>query len=204
MVSGRYRSDYLCRHWTPANKMGYCVEDTCNEVAGDLVHMLSVCPALNVVRKRLLKFWFDRSKTSPALLRFISEIVCSPPQELTQFVLDPAQFPAIQATWSALGPDIVNHTYYLTRTFAYYMHREKMILLGRWPGDPGRKPKSISKHKTKRFVKNDPIYPDKITHCSVAGTSSVPPTVSSPTIPATTTNTASTSTSTTDHDRPTH
>ena len=61
MVSGRYRSDYLCRHWTPANRKGYCLADTCNEVVGDLVHMLVVCPALQSVRKRLVKFWFDRS-----------------------------------------------------------------------------------------------------------------------------------------------
>ena len=61
------------------------------------------------------------------------------------------------------------------------MHREKMILLGRWPRDPGRKPKHISKLKTKRLAKNDSKYPDKITHCSVAGTISVLPTVPSPT-----------------------
>ena len=131
MVSGRYRSDYLCRHWTPANRKGYCLADTCNEVVVDLVHMLVVCPALQSVRKRLVKFWFDRSAATPALLRFISEIVCSPPHDLTQFILDPSQFPAILAMWSNLGRDIINHIYYLTRTFAYYMHREKMILLGR-------------------------------------------------------------------------
>ena len=196
MVSGRYRSDYLCRHWTPANKQGYCLEDTCNEVVGDLVHMLGVCPALQAVRKRLIRFWFDKSAATPALFSFISEIVCSPPHDLTQFILDPCQFSAILAMMNTLGLDIINHIFYLTRTFAYYMHREKMLLLGRWPGDPGRKPKPISKLKTKRLSKNDSEYPDQNTNCSVTGSTAPPISVSYPTTPATTT---TNSTGTTGH-----
>ena len=76
--------------------------DTCDEVVGDLVHMLGVCPALHEARKRLIKFWVDKSESTPALLSFISDIVCSPPHELTQFVLDPSQFPAIMAMLSGL------------------------------------------------------------------------------------------------------
>ena len=171
MVSGRYRSDYLCRHWTPTNKKGFCLADTCYEVMGDLAHMLGACPALQSVRERLFKFWMDRSTTTPALHSFITVIVCAPPQALTQFVLDPSQFPAILAIWNNLGQDIINHTYYLTRTFAYYMHREKMIALGRWPGDPGRKAKLITKNRNKPTTIN---YHDQITNFSVAGSTSAP------------------------------
>ena len=39
---------------------------------------------------------------------------------------------------------VVSHILYLTRTNAYYMHREKLILLGRWPGDFGRKQIKLS------------------------------------------------------------
>ena len=126
MVSGRYRSDYLCRHWTPANRKGYCLADTCNEVVGDLVHMLVVCPALQSVRKRLVKFWFDRSAATPALLRFISEIVCSPPQDLIQCIINPA----ILAMCSTLGQGIISHIYFLIRTFTYYMQRGKHDIIG--------------------------------------------------------------------------
>ena len=115
MVSGRYRSDYLCRHWTPTNKKGFCLADTCYEVMGDLVHMLGACPALQSVRERLFKFWMDRSTTTQALHRFITVMVCAPPKALTQCVLDPSQFPAILAIWNSLGQDIINHTYYLTQ-----------------------------------------------------------------------------------------
>ena len=33
--------------------------------------------------------------------------------------------------------------FYLTRTFVYYMHRAKMLSLGKWPGAPGRKTKQL-------------------------------------------------------------
>ena len=44
MVSGRFRSDYLCRHWSD-NRLGHCQADTCVGVVGDLEHLLEHCPA---------------------------------------------------------------------------------------------------------------------------------------------------------------
>ena len=44
MTSGRYRSDYLSRHWTPFNRQGFCLEESCDSVRGDIVHMLITCP----------------------------------------------------------------------------------------------------------------------------------------------------------------
>ena len=54
-----------------------------------------------------------------------------------------------------MGLDMLSHVYYLARTFAYYMHRAKMISLGRWPGDPGRKPKSLTKNNEYLNDKNN-------------------------------------------------
>ena len=34
------------------------------------------------------------------------------------------------------------------------MHRSKMILLGRWPGDPGRKPRYLAKGTTASYLQN--------------------------------------------------
>ena len=169
MVSGRYRSDYLCRHWTPSNKKGYCLADTCSEITGDLAHMLVQCPALKSTRERLIKFWLDKSVTTPALYKFISEIIRSSPQAQTQFIVDPCQFPPIQELWNSLGQDMIDHVYYLTRTFAYYMHRAKMISLGRWPGDPGRKPKLITKIQILPPAHHTVCVFDPIVNCSVAG-----------------------------------
>ena len=64
---------------------------------------------------------------------------------------------------------MINHVFYLTRTFAYYMHRAKMISLGRWPGDPGRKPKLISKNKTLPPAHLTICVSNPINNCSVTG-----------------------------------
>ena len=139
MISGRYRSEDLCKHWTPSNKNGFCLADTCSQVKGDLVHILVVCPALQVVRDRLTKLWLDRTASLPALYHLLCSVLSSTPSVQVQFILDPSLFPGIFTLWESHGQPLLDHVYYLTRTYAYYLHREKLISLGRWPGDPGRR-----------------------------------------------------------------
>ena len=145
MVSGRYRSDFLTRHWNPANKEGFCLETSCVGVRGDLVHMLTVCPGLRETRDKLTHFLLKKSEFCPTLYNIIVDLLHSPPHTQTQFLLDPCQIPAISSLCISEGAVMLNHIFYLTRTFAYYMHRAKMISHGRWPGDPGRKPKRLAR-----------------------------------------------------------
>ena len=49
------------------------------------------------------------------------------------------------------------------------MHRAKMISLGRWPGDPGRKPKLISKNKILPPAHLTVVVSDPIINYSVTG-----------------------------------
>ena len=136
--------------------------------------MLIICPALQPTRDRLVKFWRDKTLPYPALAKIMSEVLSSTPQGLTQFILDPCLVPAILALCNQHGKELFDHVFYLTRTFAYYMHRAKMISLGRWPGDPGRKPKLITHQKTqpKNLIMNNNCNPcpDHLTSFSVAGT----------------------------------
>ena len=167
MQSGRYRSDYLCRHWTPSNKKGFCLSDTCHEVEGNLVHMLTLCPALKRTRDRLVTFWHKRSSASPPLNKILADVLSSPPTVQTQFILDPQMDPAVNDLCKSkkLGSEMLRHVYYLTRTFAYYMHRAKMISLGRWPGDPGRKEKALACKKTISITRGQLIINDNFTNC---------------------------------------
>ena len=50
---------------------------------------------------------------------------------------------------------MIMHIFYLTRTFAYYMHRAKMLSLGKWPGDPGRKTKQLLVKKPAQIRKSN-------------------------------------------------
>ena len=139
MISGRYRSEDLCKHWSSSNKLGLCLAPTCSGVAGDLEHILVVCPALQEVRGRLTKLWLDRSTQSPALFQLLKMVLASPPQIQVQFILDPTVFDGIKMLMELHGLPIIEYVLYLTQTYAYYIHREKMIM----PGDHGRRQKTI-------------------------------------------------------------
>ena len=143
MISGRYRSESLCRHWSATNKLGHCLASTCTEVVGDLEHILVVCPALEHVRERLRTMWLDRSSQSPGFHELIKMVFRSPPPVQVQFILDPTLFDGVNMLVEVYGIPVLLHIMYLTRTYAYYMHREKLIMLDRWPGDFGRKQKKI-------------------------------------------------------------
>ena len=69
MVSGRFRSEYMARHWS-GNMQGYCKADTCLEVVGDLEHLLLHCPALSQTRAKLWDMFFEQSVKYPPLLNF--------------------------------------------------------------------------------------------------------------------------------------
>ena len=146
MISGRNRSDFLCRHWTPFNRNGFCLAQTCTGIVGDLVHMLTMCPLLQPTRTRLVRFWQERTVGTPVLHNIIHKIIHSPPVVQVQFILNPCSSPPVLAVWGLLNQDHLLHLHYLVRTFAYYLHRAKIISLGRWTGDPGRKQKQPSKN----------------------------------------------------------
>ena len=107
--------------------------------------------------------------------KILTDVLLSPPAALTQFILDPQMDPATNdlCKREKLGQDLLRHVYYLTRTFAYYMHRAKMISLGRWPGDPGRKQKAISKKLTVSITSGQLILNNVPPHCDQLFTVSV-------------------------------
>ena len=137
MVSGRFRSEYLTRHWSK-NKLGYCLAETCTETIGTLEHLLVHCPALSAVRQRMWSMFFDSSVMFPPLYTFLRLVEKSLPQTQLQFLLDPTAFPEILEIGELCGQPAINHVYYITRTYAYYLYRQKQILLGLWTTDSFR------------------------------------------------------------------
>ena len=66
---------------------------------------------------------------------------------------------------------IINHVYYLTKTFAFYIYRQKQILLGHWPSQIKRL-KNTKKHKSDKTLK--PIINHNIYSFTVSGHQTVP------------------------------
>ena len=54
MLSGRYPTDKLSRHWNNQNPEGLCQLPGCHSALGDLPHMLTTCPALADARSKML------------------------------------------------------------------------------------------------------------------------------------------------------
>ena len=69
MISGRYRTEKLSRFWTD-NKSGYCLATSCDQVVGDLQHLLLHCPGLGIARNNLLEMWLQKAAPYPLLQAF--------------------------------------------------------------------------------------------------------------------------------------
>ena len=143
---GRFRSEYLCRHWS-GDSQGYCRAETCTGIVGDLQHMLLHCSALTTVRTRLWQMFFEKSVQYPALYVFLQRLEKSSDQIKMQFLLDPSAFPQIHEIWNLFGQPCIYHVYYLVRTYAYYMYRSKQVQLGYWTRD------NLSKNRAKTATK---------------------------------------------------
>ena len=86
MLSGRYRTENLTRHWGSSNHEGFCLAITCTDEVEDLEHILVECPALETVRNRMIAMWLERSDSYPSLHQMLKMGVASPPDIITQFV----------------------------------------------------------------------------------------------------------------------
>ena len=56
MISGRYRSKSLCRHWSKI-KEGLCLlSPSCVNQIEDIPHILSACSGLSSIREKLVLY----------------------------------------------------------------------------------------------------------------------------------------------------
>ena len=132
MLSGRYRTEMLCRFWS-SNTNGYCEAVTCVQVQGDLEHLLVKCPALNQDRMRLFNLWLSKTAYLPQLQDLMCRMISAFPEEKVKFILNPSTHPEMIVLVQLYGEPLLRHVMYLTRTFAFSLHRRKQILTGRWP-----------------------------------------------------------------------
>ena len=127
MITGRYRTDMLKRHWSD-NKEGYCMAYTCHKVKGDLAHMLIVCPALEHTREKIRTMWYIKSSMLPSLQALILSVWKMSPELQVQFILDPMFFSEVVHLYQTFGYYVLHQLLYLTRTYAFHMHKSKLEL----------------------------------------------------------------------------
>ena len=135
MISGRYRSEALCSHWS-SNKSGYCqLSNECSSILEDIPHILAICTKLQPTRNKLWKFTIEYCDRVPNIKQLV-HLLCSNSSTSTtmfcQFLLDCSSMPEVIAAVQNDGDEILHHLFHISRTWVYTLHRERMKRLGRW------------------------------------------------------------------------
>ena len=132
MLSGRYRSESLCRHWSK-NKNGFCLLPSCEELVEDIPHILSSCSGLAPIREKLVRFTHEYCTNSAPVLADLVTSICKPENEnFIQFLLDCSTLPEVISAAQRFGDGVLHHLFKISRTWVYSLHRTRMKKLGRW------------------------------------------------------------------------
>ena len=132
MLSGRYLTDKLQRHWTD-NKAGNCILPAClpSLSEGSLEHLLLHCQALNHTRTKLLALCSRVSLENGTISSILHQVFLSGDQQvIMHFLLDCSTMPMVIRVTQVFGHAIRDRLLYLGRTWCYGIHRERMNQLG--------------------------------------------------------------------------
>ena len=131
MLSGRFRTEKLAKHWSP-NKDGYCLAPECHQVVENIEHILVSCKALEVKRTKLRSLWLSKAAQSPRLHQLVISVLSSSEEEISGFLLDPSVHPETIRLHQLHGDIIHSDLFYLTRTWCHSLNKERLKNLGRW------------------------------------------------------------------------
>ena len=77
--------------------------------------------------------WLVRTAFLPPLQAYIKHVLVSSAAVKMAFILDCTAVPEIISLCQSHGEAVTDTALYITRTYAYSIHRKKLILTGRWP-----------------------------------------------------------------------
>ena len=130
MLSGRYLTDQLQRHWTH-NKAGMCLLPLClSPSEGSLEHILLHCTSLHSVHQKMYNLCHKVSQESEELSTIINTIILSGDQLLVQLILDCTVLPDVIKTTATCGTYTRDRLLYIGRTWCHSIHSERMNQLG--------------------------------------------------------------------------
>ena len=130
MLSGRYRSCWLRRHWT--GESGACRLPGCGQVPGDVAHLLSAeCPALQPYLASTLPHLLAMLSPDKELLSLVVSAMTSDMDTATTFLLDPSTNPTVIALVQQYGQGpVLRPLFSVSRAWIWSAHRARMRLLG--------------------------------------------------------------------------
>ena len=128
MLSGRYRDDYLLRHFHQDNIHGACT--LCSSIPGDLVHYLCFCQELNDQRQKLFHWWLISTDGNSILHSLIHKKKNSSSTDFVRFVLDPSSDSDVIVLIQQNLLDLET-IFKLTRTYCFSIHKSRMKMIGK-------------------------------------------------------------------------
>ena len=129
MISGRFRTFALMSHWS-SSQNGECKAASCSGILSNLEHILVSCPTFTDTRNKLYEMMLRETEQFPRLHETIQQILASNDETVvTQFILEPLAFSEVRLDFYSFGDTFARKLAYITRTFAFSIHREYMKLL---------------------------------------------------------------------------
>ena len=134
MLSGRFRTCWLSRHWS-GDSTGFCNLPMCrqNPTPGTLPHILTECEDLAPARQGVFSLWSAYLKDKPFLFPIIRKYtITDNATEYMQFMLDCTVLPDVITLRQQQGRVVYDSLLYLTRTLCFSVHKARLKLLGKW------------------------------------------------------------------------
>ena len=131
MISGKYLTDQLQRHWT-LNTSGDCLLPACSPRSlGSLEHLLLHCSALRTTREKTIKLCPKVSTESSDLSNIITTTLqAGDHARMMQLLLDCTAVPEVIRCTQESGTQTRDRLLYLGRTWCHNIHRERMTQMG--------------------------------------------------------------------------
>ena len=133
MLSGRYRTELLMKHWS-SSKSGQCLlSHVCSGIPEDITHILKICPSLHQTRLGLADFTRKYvHDLPPAIVNVIMTFSDTKNPQFCDFILDCTSLAPVISIVQSYGDIALNYFFDITRTWAFVIHRDRLKQLDRW------------------------------------------------------------------------
>ena len=133
-LASQYPCAKLTRHWSTENPQGICSFQQCQDYGSieSPEHILLHCPAYSQTRQRIISLCLNmREQVSQQLVTLL--LLSNSSQKIMQFLLDCSAIPEVIHAAQIHGEQIYRDLFYLSRTWCFALHRERMKRLCKWP-----------------------------------------------------------------------
>ena len=123
MLSGRYRTCWLRRHWS-GDPTGSCQVPDCDGQPGTLLHIATAeCSGLHSAKVKAVALWGIFLRSNRNLFPIIRDFSLGDPKHFLEFLVDPTTKPTVLSLAQAHPEEpIVSKLCYMTRTLRYTAH----------------------------------------------------------------------------------